>query len=132
MTDPIADMLTRIRNASAIRKEEVRMPHSRLKESLAEVFIASGFIGSVKRDDKGKHPELVIKLKYADDKEKVPAIRGLQRVSKPGQRIYVAKQRIPRIRQGLGVAILSTPKGLLTDRQARQRGLGGEVICTIW
>lgn len=129
-TDPIADMLTRLRNASLVRKAEVRMPHSRVKEALAKVLSREGYIGEVSRDEKEGMPELVVRLRY--DEQQKPAIRGITRVSKPGQRIYVPKKKIPRIQQGLGTAVLSTPQGLLTDREARKQGVGGEILCTIW
>ncbi len=129
-SDPIGDMLTRLRNASLVRKPEVRMPHSRVKEALAKVLSREGYVGVVSSTVGESKPELVVKLRY--DEKQVPAIRGITRVSKPGQRIYVPKKKIPRIQQGLGTAVLSTPQGLLTDREARKKGTGGEVICTIW
>ena len=129
-SDPIADMLTRIRNASLVRKPEVRMPHSHIKEALAAVLAKEGFLGDVTRAEAAGQAQLVVRLKY--DEKQQPAIRGISRVSKPGQRIYVPKKKIPRIQQGLGVAVLSTPLGLLTDQEARKKGVGGEVMCTIW
>jgi small subunit ribosomal protein S8 len=132
MTDPIADLLTRLRNASAVGLAEIRVPHSKLKQQLAEVLKREGFVRSVATDRTATFPHLVIALKYSDAKTKEPAIRGLTRISKPGQRMYVAKQRIPRVQQGLGLAIISTPAGLLTDREARKKGMGGEVMCLVW
>lgn len=130
-SDPIADMLTRLRNASAIGMPEVRLPHSRLKAALAAVLKREGFISEATAAKDADKPVLVLSLKYTEP-EHTPAIRGLKRVSTPGQRIYVPKQRIPRIQQGFGVSILSTPQGLLTDREARTKGVGGEVVCSIW
>ncbi len=143
VSDPIADMLTRIRNAYLVQKDEVRLPHSQLKLSLAEVLVKSGFLASAEllksaEQTKAKksapmvHPEMLLKLKYGVLPAKKPAVHGIKRVSKPGQRIYVSKRHIPRVNQGLGTAILSTPQGILTDGQARKRGLGGEIMCTIW
>lgn len=123
-------MLTRLRNASAVRLPQVRMPHSRVKAALADVLAKEGYVGKVSKDDNEGKPELVIVLRYGEDKS--PALQGLARVSKPGQRIYVPKTKVPRVRQGLGMSVLSTPNGLLTDRQARKAGVGGEVLCTIW
>jgi small subunit ribosomal protein S8 len=129
-TDPIADMLTRLRNASAVHLPEARMPHSRVKAALAEVLAKEGFIAKAVKDENDGKADLVISLRYGEDK--LPALQGLARVSRPGQRIYVPKQKVPRVRQGLGIAVLSTPSGLMTDRQARKAGVGGEVICTVW
>jgi len=131
VTDPIADMLTQIRNASAIERRQIELPFSGLKLRLAELLKREGFIVDYKKDESSQYPQLVINLKYASD-GKSAAIQGLKRVSKPGQRIYVGKTQVPRIKQGLGIAIISTPKGLLSDHEARKQGLGGEVICTIW
>ena len=131
MTDPIADMLTRLRNASRVGLAEVRIPHSRLKEALAKVLQKEGFLEEVSKDEKEKMPELIVKMRYVDT-DKRPAFTGLQRISSPGQRIYVPKKKIPRVQQGLGIAILSTPQGLLTDGEARKQGTGGEVICKVW
>jgi small subunit ribosomal protein S8 len=131
VTDPIADMLTRLRNASLVHMPQVVMPHSQLKEALAKVLQKEGFVGRVTERSTDNRKELVIGLKYSEA-DKKPAIRGIDRVSKPGQRIYVAKKKIPRVNQGLGMAVLSTPQGLLTDGQARKRGVGGEVMCVVW
>ncbi|GAC1412185.1 MAG: 30S ribosomal protein S8 [Candidatus Doudnabacteria bacterium] len=127
-TDPISDMLTRIRNASATRKSEVVMPYSKLKHNLASILQKEGFITSVS-ERQGLIKELEIKLKY-DGVE--PVVTDLQRVSKPGQRIYAPSDKIPRANGGLGVTILSTSKGLMTDRDARKQKFGGEVICQVW
>jgi small subunit ribosomal protein S8 len=131
ISDPIADMLTRLRNASLVQMPEVAMPHSQLKEALAKVLQKEGFVGRVAAREKDTKKELVIGLKYSEV-DKKPAIRGIDRISRPGQRIYVAKKKIPRVHQGLGMAVLSTPQGLLTDGQARKRGIGGEVMCVVW
>jgi len=133
LTDPIADMLTRIRNANLVGHEEVSMPHSKLKQAVADVLKREGFLAEVNKVEPQKEnpfPALVLKLRYAEGS--VPAIRGLQRVSTPGQRIYVTSRKIPLVLQGLGVAILSTPAGILTDTEARKKGTGGEVMCTVW
>ena len=129
-TDPIAEMLTYLRNASAVKHHEVRMPSSHFKVALAEVLVREGYLASSKKIDKDGQTNLLIELRYGKDRQ--PALQGLARVSRPGQRIYVPKQKIPRVRQGLGMAVLSTPGGLLTDREARKAGVGGEVICTVW
>jgi len=127
-TDPISDMLTRIRNAAATRKSEVVMPYSKLKHNLANILHKEGYVAEVKVRE-GALKELEIKLKY-DGSESV--LTDLKRVSKPGQRIYVPMDRIPRANGGLGITILSTSKGLMTDREARKQKYGGEVICQIW
>ncbi|MFH0830865.1 MAG: 30S ribosomal protein S8 [Parcubacteria group bacterium] len=132
LTDPIADMLTRIRNGYLAKKDEIALPHSQLKQALAAVLAKSGFIASTTKAEQKGGNVLIIKLRYGPEPERFAALRGVKRVSKPGQRIYVSKRRIPRVQQGLGMAVLSTPQGLLTDGQARKRGLGGEVICTLW
>jgi len=108
------------------------MPHSQLKSALADVLVRSGFLVSVSTQNEGTAKELVMTLKYSEAPESRPALVKVTRISKPGQRVYVSKRHIPRVNQGLGVAILSTPQGLLTDGQARKRGIGGEVICTLW
>ena len=130
MTDPIADFLTRIRNGLQARKPTVAMPSSRLKCSLAEVFKKEGFIADYREEPIGKLSNLVIDLKY--DENNQPAIEGLKRMSKPGQRLYVGKEELPRVRSGLGVAIVTTSRGVMTDSQARKLNIGGEVICTVW
>jgi small subunit ribosomal protein S8 len=130
MTDPIADMLTRIRNAIISRKTKVEMPSSKLKVRLAELLKAEGYISTftVNEDTRGR--SLIVELRY--DRENRNAIIGLRRISKPGQRRYVKNDAIPRVRSGLGVAILSTSKGIMTDREARKQGLGGEFMCEVW
>jgi small subunit ribosomal protein S8 len=128
MSDPISDMLTRIRNAGAAHLPQVELPHSRIKESVARVLSAEGYVGevSVEGDVKKK---IKIRLKFNGKKS---VIEGLKRVSKPGLRRYVGSTEIPRVRGGLGVAIVSTPEGVLTDVQARKKNLGGELLCYIW
>ncbi|TSC72993.1 MAG: small subunit ribosomal protein S8 [Parcubacteria group bacterium Gr01-1014_38] len=130
ITDPIANMLTSIRNAQAARKPFVRVPYSRLKHEIAEVLRTAGYIGPVSPASEDSRKLLEVTLLYEASGQ--PRIRGLQRISKPGRRWYVRRQEIPRILSGLGVAVLSTSKGLLADAEARKRGLGGEVICTVW
>ena len=128
-TDPISDMLTRIRNGAAAHKTDVLMPYSKLKHSLANILAREGFIAGVEVIE-GSPKQLSVKIKYSSDGEAV--VTGIQRVSKPGQRIYVPMDRIPRTNGGLGVTILSTSKGLMTDKEARKQKYGGEVICQIW
>lgn len=130
MTDPIADLLTRIRNAQKAKHTSVQIPRSKVKLALVKLLKDEGFIeGYVELEDK-KQGRIKVFLKYNADDEGV--IRGLERVSRPGRRLYVGRDEIPRVRNGLGVAVLTTSKGLLTDRQARQAGVGGEVICHVW
>jgi small subunit ribosomal protein S8 len=132
MTDPIADMLTRIRNANVAMHDNVRMPSSKLKESLAAVLQREGYIeGFTVQADAGRPGRtLNIKMKYAPDRSRT--ISGLRRVSKPGLRVYTAADKLPRVLGGLGVAVLSTSHGLMTDREARRRRVGGEVLCYVW
>lgn len=130
MTDPIADMLTRIRNAQQAGHHSVNIPRSNLKKALALLLKNEGFIEGFIEDQTGPQGKLKLFLKY--DAAEQGIIRGLVRVSKPGRRVYVNKDDVPRVRNGLGVAVLTTPKGLLTDRQARQAGVGGEVLCHVW
>ena len=132
MTDPIADMLTRIRNANVAMHETVRMPSSKLKEALAAILQREGYIeGYSVKDDTGRPGRyLEISMKYS--KDRVRTISGLRRVSKPGLRVYTGADRLPRVLGGLGVAVVSTSQGLMTDREARQRRMGGEVLCYVW
>ena len=130
MTDPIGDMPTRIRNASSARHEKVVLPASRLKARIAEVLKEEGYIKDYVRHEDGAQGAITILLKYSGDRE--PAISDIKRVSKPGLRRYVANDAIPRILSGLGIAILSTSKGVLVDREARKQKVGGELICTVW
>lgn len=128
-TDPIADMLTRIRNAVTARKSELVMPYSNFKASLARLLEKEGFVGGVS-EVMGTHKMLQINLKYDPTGE--PVIVGIERVSKPGQRIYLPVEKLPRTNSGYGITVVSTPKGLLTDRQARKERVGGEIVCQIW
>jgi small subunit ribosomal protein S8 len=132
MTDPIADMLTRIRNANSAQFETVRMPGSKLKEALAAILEREGFIAGYKvmKDPNRPGTELSIALKYSADRTRT--IGGIKRVSKPGLRIYARADKMPRVLGGIGVAVLSTSHGLMTDKEARQRHLGGEVLCHVW
>ena len=131
MTDPISDFLARIRNAILARHAEVVLPGSKLKVRIAELLKDEGYIaGYDVRTDFAGNAELAIKLRWADPRTN--AITGLRRRSRPGQRVYVRHDRIPRIRSGLGVAILSTSRGLMTDRVARKEGMGGELLCEVW
>lgn len=130
MTDPIADMLTRIRNANMVQKEVVDIPASRIKEEIATVLKIEGFIKDYQRIAEGPQGVLRVHLKYGRDGEKV--ISGLKRISKPGLRVYAKKDEIPKVLGGLGMAVISTSKGIMTDKQARTTGVGGEVICYVW
>ncbi len=129
-TDPISDFLTRIRNASRAGKAETSAPHSKLKAAIAKVLLNEGFVSEVKDGtDENGHKTLVIVLKYVDGDA---SINGIERVSKPGLRLYTKSTEIPRVLNGLGVCILSTPKGVMRDREARRQKLGGEMICNVW
>ncbi|MGF7058313.1 30S ribosomal protein S8 [Brassicibacter mesophilus] len=130
MTDPIADMLTRIRNANNAKHETVDIPASNLKKSIADILLEEGFIKGFDVIDDGKQGIIRIQLKYGKDKEKI--ITGVKRISKPGLRVYVKSDEIPRVLGGLGIAILSTSKGIITDKNARKESVGGEVICYVW
>ncbi len=132
MTDPIADMLTRIRNANIAMRDEVIMPSSKKKEALAHVLLKEGYIEScVVADDEGKPSRtLTVVMKYSPERARV--ISGLKRISKPGLRIYSKSDGVPRVLGGLGVAVLSTSQGLMTDREARKRHIGGEILCYVW
>jgi small subunit ribosomal protein S8 len=130
LTDPIADFLTRIRNANQAYKERVEIPNSRMKRALTEIMKSEGFLRNYDKIDDGKQGMLRLYLKYGPNKQKV--LTGLKRISKPGLRVYVQKDEVPKVLGGLGISVISTPKGLMTDKQARQDGLGGEVICYIW
>lgn len=129
MTDPIADMLTRIRNASTARDKTVEIPFSKVKQELAKIFKEEGYIQDQEFIDNGKQGTIRVHLKYVG---KENAISGLKRISKPGLRVYAQKDEIPKVLGGLGIAILSTSKGIMTDRKARAEGVGGEVICYLW
>lgn len=130
MTDPIADLLTRIRNAVQARHSSLVVPRSKLKLEMVKILKSEGFIEGYIEVDEGPQGQIKIFPRY--DEANAAIIRGLQRVSRPSRRRYVGKDDIPRVRNGLGVAILTTPRGVLTDRQARQAGVGGEVLCYVW
>ncbi len=132
MTDPLADMLTRIRNANVAMHDDVKMPSSKLKESLAGVLQAEGYIGGYTVTDNSDRPgrTLKIDMKYSPERDRV--ISGLKRVSKPGLRVYSKSNEIPRVLGGLGVAVVSTSRGLMSDREARRRRMGGEILCYVW
>jgi small subunit ribosomal protein S8 len=132
MTDPIADLLTRIRNASSARHQKVAVPWSRLKESIVKVLIDEGYLKDQKKvkASLGFGDELIIQLKF--DRENRPIIGGMKRVSTPGRRVYVGANTVKPIRKGLGINILSTPKGILVDRNAQKANVGGELICSVW
>ncbi len=130
MTDPIADMLTRIRNANKMLHETVEMPASKVKSSILEVFKNEGFIADYKTVTEDNKSVTTVTLKYIDNKERV--IKGLKRISKPGLRVYVEADDLPKVLNGLGVAVISTSKGVMTDKQARKENLGGEVLAYIW
>lgn len=136
MTDPIADMLTRIRNASAVNKQEVVLPMSKIKYNIAKILEKEGWVSEVgaiktksKKNGSAVFDEIKISLKYKNGK---PSIESLKRISKPGRRVYVSKKELPRVLNNLGIAIISTPHGVMTNKEARKKGVGGEVICEIY
>lgn len=129
-TDPIADMLTRIRNASMVNHKQVAMPSSKMKVAIAAILKAEGFIDNFAVTDEKPQPNLLLRLKYTGRGDAV--ITGVDRVSKPGKRVYTNHRDIPWVRAGLGITIVSTPKGLMTGREARKAKLGGEIICNVW
>lgn len=132
MTDPIADMLARIRNAAMARHEVARIPASKIKKSIAKLLEQEGYVSSVSEEEWGpqKRKTLTVTLKYADNRN--VAFAGLRRISKPGRRVYVGHDKIPRVLNGLGVSIISTSQGLMTDKEARTKKVGGELICEVW
>ena len=131
MTDPIADMLTRIRNANTAKHDTVDVPASKMKLSIAKILLDEGYIKSYELVENGSFNDINITLKYGASKnEKI--ISGLQRISKPGLRVYASKEELPKVLGGLGVAIISTNKGVITDKEARKLGVGGEVLCFVW
>jgi small subunit ribosomal protein S8 len=130
MTDPVADFLTRLRNANSAFHEEINLPYSKLKANIAEILKSEGYIASVKVLDAEVGKTLNVELKYGPNRER--SISGIKRVSKPGLRVYAKSNEVPRVLGGLGIAILSTSSGLLTDRQAAKKGVGGEVIAYVW
>ena len=130
MTDPIADLLTRIRNANAVRHEIVEIPSSNIKKAIANILLQEGYIKEIEEYSEGVVPMMRITLKYGMNNERV--ITGIKKISKPGLRVYCQKDDVPKVLNGLGVAVISTSKGILTDREARKAGVGGEVICYVW
>lgn len=128
MTDPIADMLTRLRNAAAVRKQEIVLPLSRVKFEIAKILEKEGYLSGVETTD-AHHGQLKLKMRYTEDG---PAIRDVQRISKPGRRVYAAKADLPRVLNDHGIAVISTSSGLMTNKEARKRGLGGEVVCEVY
>ena len=130
MTDPIADLLTRLRNGVTARKTQVEVPWSRVKEQLVEVIVREGYLADYSTAEQGSHKVLRIGLKY--DAQHRPVITGIKRLSRPSLRTYVGARAIPSVRGGLGVSILSTSAGILVDREAAKRGLGGELLCSVW
>ena len=130
MTDPIADMLTRVRNANSAHHDAVSMPYSKLKSNIAEILSSEGYIAVWSVEDAEVGKTLTIELKYGPNRER--SISGVRRVSKPGLRVYAKSTNLPKVLGGLGVAVLSTSQGLMTDREARRRNVGGEVLCYVW
>ena len=130
MTDPIADMLTRIRNAGMAQHMETSCPSSRLKLAVAKVLKAEGYLGEVRVEARGSYPLLVMGIRYGDGGQAL--IGGIRRVSKPGRRVYVSKDEVAKVRNGLGVAVISTSRGVLSDQAAREASVGGEILCEVW
>lgn len=130
MTDPIADLLTRIRNANAVKHQVVEVPSSTVKKAIVNILLQEGYLKGIEEYNDGVVPMLRLTLKYGVDNERV--ITGLKRISKPGLRVYCKKDEVPKVLNGLGIALISTSKGLVVDREARTSGLGGEVICYVW
>ena len=130
ISDPISDLLTRIRNGLIARHAEVRVPHSRVKVRIAEILAQEGYIGDVEVQPDPIQSQILIKLKYTPSRE--PVIKGLKRISKPGLRVYRGRLDLPRVQGGLGIAVVSTSKGVMTDREARRQKVGGEVLCEVW
>ncbi|MEA1902659.1 MAG: 30S ribosomal protein S8 [Actinomycetota bacterium] len=129
-TDPVADMLTRIRNANAVGHERVAMPTSKMKVGIAQILVDEGFIDRYQVSDEGHRSQLELVLRYGERRS--PVIEGIKRISRPGHRVYRGSREIPRVQGGLGVAVVSTSQGLMPDREARKRRLGGEIVCEVW
>ncbi|WP_277285223.1 30S ribosomal protein S8 [Sneathia sanguinegens] len=129
LTDPIADMLTRIRNANAAKHASVSIPFSRIKESIANILKNEGYIVDYEIKEEGTKKDIVVTLKFVDGEE---VVKGLRRISKPGRRVYSSVDNLPKVLGGLGIAIVSTPKGVLTDKECRKHSVGGEVLCYVW
>ena len=130
MTDPIADMLTRIRNANTVGHTTVEIPASNMKKAIAEILLNEGFIGGFEVIEDNKQGVIKVQMKYGAGKEKV--INGIKKISKPGLKVYAKANEVPSVLGGLGIAIISTSKGIISDKEARQLGVGGEVICSVW
>lgn len=130
LTDPIADMLTRIRNANSVGKDRVDIPASKVKTSIGELLKDEGFINDVKLVERKPQNMIRVYLKYGDNDEKV--ISGIKRISKPGLRVYVGSDEVPQVLGGLGIAVISTSQGVISDKEAREKGIGGEVLCYVW
>ena len=130
MTDPIADLLTRVRNANVVRHEIVEVPSSTIKKAIANIMLQEGYLKNIEEYNDGSVPMLRLSMRYGANKQRV--ITGLRRISKPGLRVYCKNEEIPKVLNGLGVAVISTSKGIVADKEARKSGLGGEVICYIW
>ena len=130
LTDPIADMLTRIRNANSVGKDRVDIPASKVKTSIGELLKDEGFINDVKLVERKPQNMIRVYLKYGDNDEKV--ISGIKRISKPGLRVYVGNDEVPKVLGGLGIAVISTSQGVMSDKEAREKGIGGEVLCYVW
>ncbi|PJI08890.1 MULTISPECIES: 30S ribosomal protein S8 [Clostridium] len=130
MTDPIADLLTRIRNANIVKHGVVELPSSKIKKAMANILLQEGYLKDIEEYNDGVVPMLRLSMKYGKGKERI--ITGLRRISKPGLRVYCRKEEIPKVLNGLGIAIISTSKGIVTDKEARKLGLGGEVLCYVW
>ena len=129
LTDPIADMLTRIRNGNTARHIEVKIPFSKIKKSIAEILKNEGYIVSYEVKEEGTKRDIVVTLKYVDVEA---VVKGLKRISKPGRRVYSSVESLPKVLGGLGIAIVSTPKGVITDKECRKHSVGGEVLCYVW
>ena len=130
MTDPVADMLTRIRNANTVGHKTVDVPASKIKKNVAEILLKEGYIKGFEVEEKEPQAVIHIEMKYGPNKEKV--ITGIKRISKPGMKVYAKKDELPKVLGGLGIAVISTSNGLITDKEARKLGVGGEVICYVW
>jgi small subunit ribosomal protein S8 len=130
VTDPIADLLIRLKNGSQRRHETISVPASKLKRAILEILKKEGYVDSVEDGVEDGHPVLKVQLRYVNEGE--PMITGLQRISKPGRRVYVGSKEIDRVRNGIGMSILSTSKGIMTDQESRRNKLGGEVLCSVW
>ena len=129
LTDPIADMLTRIRNANLAKHNTVKIPFSKIKESLANILKSEGYINNFEVKEEGTKKDIIVSLKFMDGEA---VIKGLKRISKPGRRVYTSVESLPKVLGGLGIAIVSTPKGVITDKECRKHSVGGEVLCYVW